>query len=376
MDNNYQKYSLNIDFNQLGGSYIINSEQNMTGTDPNIIVYPEVTFRLEEHIGTGGSGSVSRARIINCSINPSLNDKVVAIKFFNPSHGFTAESKKQYEKDKMITYHLDTDGSILKINNTPSLYFDIKSGSKLKDTLVYEYGGEILNKYKDSLYHNEINNKRILIQLFTILRLLTNEKNNMQNDLKCENIVYLIDKDGLINIQLIDFGSSFGIEELRAGTETLNKRTNMNSPEAIKNFLVNNNKIYPYQGVEGVNEREFSKWYYYPFLSLLFFLYTGKEYSTGEAPLINEIINLVTPGFTTLFKHKIDILSRLLNNDFIKYYFYQNSYNKYINKDLNILSTEFAPKYTIIQNLIDNMCRPIISERMSEDAVLVELNKL
>jgi hypothetical protein len=376
MDNNYQKYSLNINFNQLGGSYIINSEQNMTGTDPQIIVYPEVTFKLEEHIGAGGSGSVSRARIINCSINPSLNDKVVAIKFFNSSHGFTAESKKQYEKDKMISYHLDADGSILKINNTATLYFDIRSGTKLKNTLVYEYGGTPLTTYKDSLFHNEINNKRILIQLFTILRLLTNEKNNMHNDLKCENIVYLIDGNGLINIQLIDFGASFGIEELRTGTETLIKRTNMNSPEAIKNFLVNNHQTYPYQGIEGVDERNFSKWYYYPLVSLLFFLYTGKEYSTGESPLINEIINMVNPGFTTIFQHKIDIISRLLNNDFIKYYFYHRSYNKYINKDLNILSTEFAPKYTIIQNLIDNMCKPIINERISEDAVLVELNKL
>jgi hypothetical protein len=376
MVKNYEKYSLNINFNQLGGSYIINSEQNMLGADPKIISYPEVTFKLEEHIGSGGSGSVSRAIIINCSINPSLNGKVVAIKFFNSSNGFTAESKKQYEKDKMISYHLDADGSILKINNAAILYFDIRSGTKLKNTLVYEYGGETLNKYKDSSYHNEINNKRILIQLFTILRLLTNEKNNMHNDLKCENIVYLIDGNGLINIQLIDFGASFGIEELRTGTGTLIRRTNMNSPEAIKNFLVNNHQIYPYQGIERVDERNFSKWYYYPFLSILFFIYTGKEYSTGESTLINEIINMVNPGFTTIFQNKIDIISRLLNNDFIKYYFYHRSYNKYINKDLNILSTEFAPKYTIIQNLIDNMCKPIINKRLNEDEVLAELNKL
>lgn len=376
MNRNFEKYSLKFDFNQLGGSYIINSQDIVSEDNPQTIIYPEVTFILQEHIGAGGSGSVSRAKIANCSINPSLNGKDVAIKFFTPSHGFSSEQKHQYEKNKMIKYQLDEDGTIVKINNVASLYFDIRSGSVLKNTLIYEYGGEILQNYRDSLYHNEINNKRILIQLFTILRYLTNNKNNMQNDIHTENIVYLIDENGLINIQIIDFGASFGIEELRTGAETLVNRTNINSPEAIKNFLMNNNQTYPYQGIEGVNEKDFSKWYYYPFISILFFIYTGLQYSTHEKPLLRGIINMEGPAPSNVFDYKMEILSRLLNNEYIKFYFYRKSFNKYINKDLNILATDFAPRYTRIFELIDMMCKPIINLRGTEDSVLALLNDL
>lgn len=375
MDRIYHKYSLNIDFNQLGGSYIINSASTTDPTNPNIIIYPEVTFLLKSHLGSGGSGSVQLAEIITCSIDPSLNGKHVAIKSFTPSNGFTSEQKQQFEKNKLVKYQLDNDDFLVKINYISTLFFDIKTGP-LSNTLIYEYGGDILSKYKNSPYRNEINNKRILIQLFTILRYLTVQKNNMQNDLKAENIVYLIDKDDLINIQLIDFGASFGIDELYMGAETLKNRANMNSPESIKNYLVANNQVYPYKGIEGINERDFSKWYYYPFISILFFLYTGKEYSTGPDSVMKSIMELEEPVFTTPFKYKMDVLSRLLNNDFIKYYFYHNTFSKYINKTQNILSYEFAPTYTIIQNLFNNMCKPIISERMGEETVLEELNKL
>jgi hypothetical protein len=351
---NYQKYSLNINFNQIGGSYIINSAGISDAINTNIIKYPEVSFLLKNYLGAGGSGSVSLAEITECKIDPSLNGKKVAIKTFNDSVGFSSEDRQKHEKNKLLKYQLDRDGTILITENLSVLYFDIKSGP-LKHTLVYEYGGDILSNYVSSPYHNDINNKRILLQLFTILRHLTNDKNNMHNDLKCENIVYLVDEKGLINIQLIDFGASFSIDKLRSGEETLIRRTNMNSPEAIKNYLLNNTQVYPYQGIEGVNERDFSRWYYYPFISILFFLYIGKEYSTGPTSIMKSILNKEEPNFTTMFKYKIDILSRLLNNDFIKKYFI---------------------KYPIIQNLINTMCKPIINERMNEDEVLAELNKL
>jgi serine/threonine protein kinase len=365
----------------LGGSYIINSIGNIKTCE--LIVYPEVSILLDKKIGEGGSGSVTKGIIVKCAKNDKLIGKSVAIKSFFESDQFTSEAKKKYEKDKMLEYHLDENDTLIENENPyiASLYFDITNGP-LKDQLVYEYGGNILCTYIGSPNYNLENNKRIMKQLFTILYELS-QRDNMHNDIKCDNTVYDIDSNNNIHIKLIDFGSCVRISLLNNNTINFQRRTNMNTPETIFNHLINNqeklktnqNLTLPFTKADAINLNNFNRWYYYPFISIVYFLFTGIEYSTGSLSYIkkkiedkddmniNELIKSIGDINT---KEKIKLLTYiiLLNNDtYIK---------THLKNNINHIFRDYLP---ILYTLIDGMCKPTPSMRISEDAIIELLSK-
>ena len=342
--------------NLLGGSYSVASQGITEKKD--VVIYPEVSILLKEEIGKGGSGSVQLGLIIEC-VNSNLIGKKVAIKSFFPSGPFTPEAKKKYEKEKMTTFHLDEEDKIIENPLIASLYFDITDGP-LKNCLVYEYGGNILSNYITSPYWNLNNNKRIMYQLFKIFYDLA-QKDNMHNDVKCDNIVYSVDATGNVNIKLIDFGSSMSISALNTGKENFGRRVNMNTPETIYNHLLNN-KPEIKKLVDDLNPalNNFNKWYYYPFISIICFIFTGRQYSTGG----NGYINDLTPQPQPTKEHwKRAAYDLLINNENIKNTLKINT------------KEEFKSYLPQIYELIDNICKPIPSDRMSEDKILTLLLK-
>ncbi len=252
-----------------GGSYKI--ESNGLEQKVNIIKYDEVTILIDKKIGSGFFGDVFNGKIIDCKINDKLNFKNIAIKHFKDP------SKKPREKDILLEYKLDKDNELVEIKNIPSLYFDIHTGP-LAGSLIYEYGGDILTKYYNSTCYSLENNKKILIDLFTTLQILTNEHDNMHNDFKCDNIVYVCNHDNSVSVKIIDYGESLHISQLTNRSVYFDKRTNMNTPETIYNFL----HYKCGKEVPSDDYYDFSKWYYYPIISVMFFLFTGYEYSTGS----------------------------------------------------------------------------------------------
>ena len=225
--------------------------------------------------------------------------------------------------------------------------------SPLANNLVYEYGGlELRYLLQDKKNYTIENIKLILIDLFKILKKLTLENDNMHNDVKQENIVYDINEQGLISVNLIDFGSSRRISKLESGEDNFIKRTNINSPETIKNHLQKSNST-----------NNFSRWYYYPFISIMFFLLTGIEYSTGPSRHI-----LISTLFTFNDKtYKEDMLKIILENKSIK----------------NELSNRINPKFRYIErliekinNIIDLLCKEEPIERASEEDVIRLIGEL
>ena len=100
----------------------------------------------------------------------------------------------------------------------------------------------------------------------------------MHNDIKCANTVYSIEPTGVVKTKLIDFGSSRSISKMESGEDSFKSRTNMNSPEAILNYL----HLNKWPGFEVSFTKNFKRWYYYPFikafelknmLSVTFYLY-------------------------------------------------------------------------------------------------------
>ena len=336
--------------NQSGGSYNITSD----GRINEIISYPEVSFIINVRLGMGGSGAVTKAIIKDCSINPSLIGKQVAIKNFGENYGNSRDPADlaKSEAANLISYLLDKEGELVKISNIPSLLFNIKKGP-LANNLVYEYGGlELRYLLQDKKNYTIENIKLILIDLFKILKKLTIKNDNMHNDIKQENIVYDINEQGLISVNLIDFGSSRRISKLESGEDNFIKRTNINSPETIKNHLQKSNST-----------NNFSRWYYYPFISIMFFLLTGIEYSTGPSRHI-----LISTLFTFNDKtYKEDMLKIILENKSIK----------------NELSNRINPKFRYIErliekinNIIDLLCKEEPIERASEEDVIRLIGEL
>lgn len=350
-----------------GGSYIINS--NGITEHSELIIYPEVSILIDKKIGEGGIGSVTKGMIIKCSKNPKLIGKTVAIKSFFKYREYTSENMKKYEKDKMLQYHLDEDNSLIENPYITSLYFDITSGP-LKDCLIYEYGGNTLCSYIGSFEHNLENNKRIMKQLFTILYELA-QRDNMHNDIHCGNILYNIDSNNNVNIKLIDFDACERISEFNNKSKYFGRNIRMNTPETIYNHLKNSSRgkylSLPFEHEELNN---FNRWYYFPFISIVYLLFTGIEYSTSNTSYImakikqkdDENINkLITQIGTLDSKEKWKLLTYniLLNNDtYIKKYLEQNIYEK------------FREYFPILNTLIDEMCKPIPSTRMSEDSII------
>ncbi len=349
----YLKYKtkyINIKKQQkiLGGSYTISSVGTIQ--QKQVIIYPEVSIIINKSLGSGGSGSVDLGIIVDCARNNNLLGKKVAIKSFF-ADSFSSEAKKNYEKSKMISFHLDEDNQIIENPNIASLYFDITNGP-LKDCLVYEYGGDILSNYITNPNYNLENNKRIIYQLFTILYQLS-EKDNMHNDIKCENIVYTVDSSSNVNIKLIDFGSSMSILSLNNGTENFGRRTNMNTPETIHNHLINNKS-----GLMSLNPKlnNFNKWYYYPFISIVCFLFTGIEYSTG-----NSYLNTIIEQQPSRNHWKLAAYNILINNDNVKQFLRTN------------VKPDFISKLSQIELLIDSLCKVNPSEREEYSNILVRI---
>lgn len=331
--------------NQIGGSYTITSNGNIN----EIISYPEVSFIIDVRLGMGGSGAVTKAIIKDCQQNPSLIGKKVAIKNFGENHGNSRDPADlaKLEADNLILYLLDKEGELVKIQNIPSLLFNIKNGP-LANNLVYEYGGLELKYLLDDKKNYTIDNiKLILIDLFKILRKLTLENDNMHNDIKQENIVYDINEQGLLTVNLIDFGSSRRRTKLESGEDDFILRTNINSPETIKNHLKKSNL-----------PNNFSRWYYYPFISIMFFLLTGIEYSTGpsDSTLLTKIFKLNDKK-----TYKENMLKIILDNKYIK-----SELSKRMNPQF--LSIEgFIDK---INNIIDLTCKEDPTDRASEEDLI------
>ena len=209
-----------------GGSYTLSKEVVVDHVGDEIkYIYPEVTIITSKtKIGSGGTGSVTLGRIENCILNPSLNGRQIAIKNFVE---YDTESKEK-EKRNMLTYRIDEDGKIIEHPLIASLYFDIKYGP-LKNKLIYEYGGKTLSAYRVGVPEYSLeNNKRILIDLFTIFAELVH-KDNMHNDIKCANTVYSIEPTGVVKTKLIDFGSSRSISQMESGIDSFKSRTNINN---------------------------------------------------------------------------------------------------------------------------------------------------
>lgn len=354
MNNNYRKYKLTYfsDHQPMsGGSYIINSEGKIENRE--IIIYPEVSILIEKELGRGGSGSVKLGTIIKCTKNDKLIGKQIAIKSFFEGGGFKSEDKKNYEKSKMLSFHLDEHETLIEHQYIASLYFDITNGP-LRDCLIYEYGGNILCNYiRDHIYNLE-NNKRIMKDLFIILYNLS-KIDNMQNDIKCDNIVYSVDSNNNVNIKMIDFGSSIAISKLNNGEETLGRRTNMNTPETIHNHLINNPQLMTLNPLYN----NFNRWYYYPFISIMCFLFTGIEYSTGN----NSFIHGLVGKQSTKEAWKAEAFKILLDNNIIKKFLEQ------------YVKDEFRSHLSQLNLIIDNMCIPIPSERNTEQSIIELLSK-
>ena len=150
----------------------------------------------------------------------------------------------------------------------------------------------------------------------------------------------------------------------------------MNTPETIYNHLKNsargNYLSLPFAHEELNN---FNRWYYYQFISIVYLLFTGVEYSTGNSAYIiskimkkdDENINKIITEIKTLDskeKWKLLTYNILLNNDtYIKTYFEQNIYEQF---------RDYLP---ILNTLINEMYKPIPSTRMSEDAIIELLSK-
>ena len=341
-----QKYT----FNNLlsGGSYKITSEGSIEKKD--VIIYPEVSILVNKFIGRGGSGSVNLGVIISCNINPTLVGKHIAIKNFmsKPKLGLSEKQTKDSEKAKMLEFKLDEDNKLVETQHIASIFFDVDSGP-LANSLIYEFGGDTLCSYVGKTHHTLENNKRIMRQLFTVLYELQ-KKDNMHNDIKCENIVYSIDSNNNVNIKLIDFGSSKKISKLNSGEANFSDRTNMNTPETIYNHLKSNN----YQGlaIDDPKYNNFNRWYYYPFISIITFLFTGKEYSSGDSMYVEPA------DYKDRKDRKNKILINLLDNNNIK-----TILQRYIYPQFN----SYLPK---LYDLIDKICIPEPLARTSEDIIL------
>lgn len=341
-----------------GGSYSVDSQGQKEQKE--IIVYPEVSILINNgKIGEGGSGSVALGLITECSINNNLIGKKVAIKTFFKDYNYTSEQKKNYEKGKLTSFNLDEEGKINEQQFIASLYFDIKNGP-LKDCLVYEYGGNTLCDYVRSPYWNLKNNKRIMYQLFYIFYELA-KNDNMHNDVKCDNIVYTVDDENNVNIKLIDFGSSMSISALNSNIENFGRRTNMNTPETIYNHLFNN-KPEIKKLVNSLNPElnNFDRWYYYPLISIICFLFTKREFSTGGIGYMHDI----TPRAKSKEEWKFNAYNILVNNDNIK-----EVLNIHTERD------DLRSHLPELMRLVDDMCKPLPSERIDENDVLEILSK-
>ena len=341
--------------NLLGGSYIIASHGETTKKD--LIVYPEVSILLDDYLGSGGSGSVQLGIIIDCSKDARLIGKKVAIKTFKGDKLFTIQQKKDYEKNKMLKFSLDENGVLKQTDYVASLYFDIITGP-LEHRLVYEYGGKTLCNYvKESpLVYNNSNNKRIMYQLFSVLHALI-AKDNMQNDIKCENIVYSVNPQNEVDIKLIDFGASMSITALNDRTDNFGRRTNMNTPETIYNHLLYNTNPLTKQWalLQTPTLNKFNKWDYYPFISMIYFLYSKQQYSP-------DYIFSIIPSQKSKEDAKLEAFKILINNDNIK---------MAIDTIPNINETQ---KLQFLK-LIDMMCKPLPDERAEPDIIIDFLHK-
>ena len=367
---NLKKKYINYKKNLIGGSYLIESHGTLL-LENNICIYPELSILLEDDIiGSGGSGSVNLGTIIECSINPILINKTVAIKTFKDP------KNKISEKEMLKKFTLDVDNELLEISFIPTLYFDIISGP-LKDKLVYEYGGNTLNTYFDSENCNIKNNIHIMLQLFTVLYNLAKNHDNMQNDIKNLNITYNINRDE-ININLIDFGSSRSINKLNNKDDNFKRRTNMNTPETIYNFLTNNNRLDLFLETTTENEtnidekyNNYNRWYYYPFISIVCYIFTGNEYSSGKAGtlfienLIDKTKILDESGNFQMTLWKTEALNVLLNNDNVIRFLTEH------------LPEKFQPYLeSILKPIINMICKPIPNERASEEEIISFLTQL
>ena len=253
----------------------------------------------------------------------------------------------------MTQFNLDAEDKLVENPYLATLYFDIKTGP-LENSLIYEYGGKTLDAYFKNNNDTFQNNIHIMQQLFKILYDLS-QKDIMHNDIKSENLVYDIGLDGLIKIKLIDFGSGISIKKLDDGYENFQRRTNMNTPETIMNYLYHNNiGVKP---LDGYNK--FYRWYYYPFISIMYYLFTGNEYSTGS---INYFKNNIK--YKNSIDYKQTYLSMLMDNNILK----------------TELKTQIIDKYIqykdILTNLIDMICIPNPTERMDEKVIIDFLSKI
>jgi hypothetical protein len=341
-----------INLNLDGGSYEINISESYS----KIYKSNEVIIEIEEDIiGEGGSGQVKRGTILNCRNHPELNNKIVVLKYFRDSESMYDEQRK------LLTYNLDVDNGLINIDSLATLYFVIKN----KNCLVYDYGGDILVNFIKKTEHNPLiynfkNIASIIKQLLVILFKVTNEHNNMHNDLKGENIVYVINPDNSVTIKLIDFGSSLKLDELNSGKELkFKKRININSPETIIRHLKLNNQIIPEYDSFDTN---FNRWYYYPVISILAMLLCGQEYSSG--PRKNSYLKKFEYFTINNLENKLFVLKNLLDTNNIKTYI-----TSFCNKNLKT-SFNYPKNIEIILNLIDLMCKPNSHDRIAESDII------
>jgi len=347
-----------------GGSYVISDEHiSITEIENNYLIqYPQLKICVKKRkIGQGGTGTVYSGKILQTSLDGSLNETKIIIKKFK------CMNKLNYEYNNLQIFQLDTSNEIVRIPSLVPLLFKIDSGY-LRNSLVYEYGGIDLGNFTTGKsYYNLANIKQIIIDLHNILNKLTNSYDNFHNDIKTDNIVYTINENNCAIIKLIDFGSSKQLSKINSDDDKpyYKIRCNMNTPEMIKMHIRLNQEFFNQEILADINYdiEYYKKWYYYPMASIIFFLFTGQEYSTGDNSFIQS-----TQWFKNIKNNprpirKYYIMTNLLDNDNIKIAL------------RDTINTQFSYLYGNICNIFDELCKEDPTNRISNDSFINLINE-
>lgn len=385
--NNIKFYKL-TDNNLCGGSFEISKK----GTKKNnIIKYPEVTIELGEKIGKGNTSIVYIGKIIDSSVAPQLKNKIVVIKQLKDRNNDITSLEKTFKREssKLKYFNLDKDNEIVEIDNIIPLYFKIKY-EPIEYSLIYEYGGNSLKTfYEDNHKNSKVYNKKniisILNQLFNVLYTITHRPYlNLHNDLKGNNIVYSINKDNSVKINLIDFGNSLKRTKLEGeeGFKLFKDKVFVNTPEIITNFiLANKEDMILYEDIkkknnlpdiklpELVKTTYFKRWYYYPFVSIISMLLTDNEYSTGKQSYLDKLFRREYKDYNLDKKDYIFIRK-------LRMYEYISDINKLKDYIIRKIKVKDIVDLDILFKLIDGLYIEDASKRLKKDEVIELINKL
>lgn len=165
--------------------------------------------------------------------------------------------------------------------------------------------------------------------------------------------------------KLIDFGASLNINELNGdikdneSNNVLKRRTNMNTPESIIRFL----KLSPDKTKHpeliikdewNSYDSNFSRWYYFPLISIFCMLLCNKELWTGNTFEFGIFDIKSKPASTSSYEFKYKILEYILDTSLAKEFITTNLTLE-IKEELNKTNKLDAFKYALCE-LIDGMC--------------------